>query len=165
MQLSNPTLVAGFQGTRMEAALGLLNCGSTTSTVSLAPHSIDQSKSPSIQIQRKECKMTPSDEGSSKVYMIRRPSCLTLCDPMDCSPPGYSVRGILQARKLEWVAMSRCIHLSLWADSNLCMEKKEPHFPGRYLRFNLLIWWITQTSQGYKVTSRGYLDISNHRAT
>ena len=30
---------------------------------------------------------------------------LTLCDPMDCSPPGSSVHGILQARILEWVAM------------------------------------------------------------
>ena len=33
-------------------------------------------------------------------------SCLTLCDPMDCSPPGFSVRGISQARILEWVAIS-----------------------------------------------------------
>ena len=33
-------------------------------------------------------------------------SCPTLCDPMDCSPPGPSVRGILQARILEWVAIS-----------------------------------------------------------
>ena len=32
--------------------------------------------------------------------------CLTLCDPMDCSPPGSSVRGILQAKILEWVAIS-----------------------------------------------------------
>ena len=32
-------------------------------------------------------------------------SCLTLCDPMDCSPPGSSVHGILQTRILEWVAM------------------------------------------------------------
>ena len=30
----------------------------------------------------------------------------TLCDPMDCSPPGSSVHGILQARILEWVAFS-----------------------------------------------------------
>ena len=30
--------------------------------------------------------------------------CPTLCDPMDCSPPGSSVHGILQARILEWVA-------------------------------------------------------------
>ena len=29
----------------------------------------------------------------------------TLCDPVDCSPPGSSVRGILQARILEWIAM------------------------------------------------------------
>ena len=32
-------------------------------------------------------------------------SCLTLCNPMDCSPPGFSVLGILQARILEWVAI------------------------------------------------------------
>ena len=33
-------------------------------------------------------------------------SCLTLCDPMDSSPPGSSVHRILQARILEWVAIS-----------------------------------------------------------
>ena len=33
-------------------------------------------------------------------------SCPTLCDPMDYSPPGSSVRGFLQARILEWVAIS-----------------------------------------------------------
>ena len=32
--------------------------------------------------------------------------CLTLCDPMDCSPPGSCVHGILQARILAWVAIS-----------------------------------------------------------
>ena len=32
-------------------------------------------------------------------------SCLTLCDPMDCSLPGSSVHGILQARILKWVIM------------------------------------------------------------
>ena len=31
--------------------------------------------------------------------------CPTLCDPMDCSPPGSSVHGILQVRMLQWVAM------------------------------------------------------------
>ena len=34
--------------------------------------------------------------------------CLTPCDPMDRSPPGSSVHGILQARILEWVAMPSC---------------------------------------------------------
>ena len=33
-------------------------------------------------------------------------SCPTLCDPIDSSPPGYPVPGILQARTLEWVAIS-----------------------------------------------------------
>ena len=32
-------------------------------------------------------------------------SCPTLCNPMDCSPPGSSVHGVLQERTLEWVAM------------------------------------------------------------
>ena len=38
--------------------------------------------------------------------LLRCFSCLTLCNPMDCSPPGSSVHGILQARTLEWVAIS-----------------------------------------------------------
>ena len=33
-------------------------------------------------------------------------SCLTICDPMACSPPGSSIHGILQARVLDWVASS-----------------------------------------------------------
>ena len=38
-------------------------------------------------------------------------SCLTLCDPIDGSPPGSAVPGILQARTLEWVAISFSKHL------------------------------------------------------
>ena len=33
-------------------------------------------------------------------------SCLTLCDPIDGSPPGFPIPGILQARTPEWVAIS-----------------------------------------------------------
>ena len=33
-------------------------------------------------------------------------SCLTLRDPLDCSPPGSSVHGIFQARVLEWAAIA-----------------------------------------------------------
>ena len=40
------------------------------------------------------------------VYVLVAQSCLTLCNPIDCSPPGPSVYGILQARTLEWVAIS-----------------------------------------------------------
>jgi len=41
-------------------------------------------------------------------------SCPILCDPMDCSPPGSSVRGNLPARILEWVAISFCRGSSRW---------------------------------------------------
>ena len=40
-----------------------------------------------------------------KVKVLVTQSCPTLCDPMNCSPPGSSVHGILQARILEWVAI------------------------------------------------------------
>ena len=40
--------------------------------------------------------------GSMQAGML---SCVWLCDSMDCSPPGSSVNGILQARNLEWIAM------------------------------------------------------------
>ena len=39
------------------------------------------------------------------VCMLVAQSCLTFCDPMDCSPAGCSVNGILQARILRWVTM------------------------------------------------------------
>ena len=40
------------------------------------------------------------------MYMLVTHLCPTLCDPMDCGPPGSSVHGVLQARILEWVAIS-----------------------------------------------------------
>ena len=40
-----------------------------------------------------------------KVKMLVTQSCPTLCNPMDCSLPGSSIQGILQARILEWVAI------------------------------------------------------------
>ena len=41
---------------------------------------------------------------SAQVVLMRAQSCLTLCHPMDCSPPGSCIHGILHARTLEWVA-------------------------------------------------------------
>ena len=61
-------------------------------------------------------------------------SCLTLCNPMDCSLPGSSVHGILQERILEWVAMSSSGDLpdsgiepgspALQADSLPCLTRR-----------------------------------------
>ena len=59
-------------------------------------------------------------------------SCSTLCDPIDGSPPGSSVPGILQARILEWVAISfsnACMHAnSLQSCPTLCdrMDSSPP---------------------------------------
>ena len=39
-------------------------------------------------------------------------SCLTLSDPMDCSPPGSSIHAIFQARVLEWGAIAFSGHIS-----------------------------------------------------
>ena len=60
--------------------------------------------------------------------------CPTLCDPMDCSPPGSSVHGILQARILEWVAISFSRGSSQPRD-----QTQVSHIAGR--RFNL---WATR---------------------
>ena len=49
-------------------------------------------------------KITLPDLNGENVSVAQ--SCLTLCDPMDRSSPGSSVHGMLQARILEWVAIS-----------------------------------------------------------
>ena len=46
-------------------------------------------------------------------------SCPTLCNSIDCNPPGFSVHGILQARILEWVAMSSS-RRSSWPRDWIC---------------------------------------------
>ena len=43
---------------------------------------------------------------ATEIYMLVTQLCLILCDPMDCSLPGFSVHGIFLARILEWVAIS-----------------------------------------------------------
>ena len=47
-------------------------------------------------------KLHPHKSAAAKSLQL----CLTLCDPIDGSPPGSAVPGILQARTLEWVAIS-----------------------------------------------------------
>ena len=49
--------------------------------------------------------------------------CVQLCDPMDCSLPGFSVRRILQTRILEWVAMSSS-RGSSWPSDRNCVSCK-----------------------------------------
>ena len=56
-------------------------------------------------------------------------SCLTLGDPMDCSLPGSSVNGILQARILEWVAISFSRGSSWPRDLPHCGQRLLPSEP------------------------------------
>ena len=53
------------------------------------------------QQKAKEHAITPAATAAESLQ-----SCSTLCDPIDDSPPGSPVPGILQARTLEWVAIS-----------------------------------------------------------
>ena len=74
-------------------------------------------------------------------------SCPTLCNPVDCSPPGSSVHGILQARILEWVAISFSR-----GSSQLRDRTQVSHITGRH--FNL---WAAREAWG----SIYYLPISD----
>ena len=47
-------------------------------------------------------------------------SCLTLSDPMDCSPPGSSIHGIFQATVLEWGAIAFSLIWGIWI--NYCLK-------------------------------------------
>ena len=53
-------------------------------------------------------------------------SCPTLCDPVDGSPPGFSVPGILQARTLEWVAIPSPMHESESEVAHSCPTLRDP---------------------------------------
>ena len=75
-------------------------------------------------------------ENKYNVCVLLAQLCPTLCDPMDCSPPGSSVHGISQARILEWVAIAFSGDLpdpgielgspALWADSLLTEPPGKP---------------------------------------
>ena len=62
-----------------------------------------------------------------------------LCDPVDCSPPGSSIHGILQARVLEWVAISFSWGSSQPRDQTLCC------IVGTYYSF--CIWVVSANSK------------------
>ena len=60
-------------------------------------------------------------------------SCPTLCDPIDGSPPGSCVPGILQARILEWVAISfsnACMHAKLLQSHPILCDPMDSRPPG-----------------------------------
>ena len=66
-------------------------------------------------------------------------SCLTMCNPIDSSPPGSTIRGILQARTLEWVAISFSRRSSWPRDWT----------PGSCITGRLFTIWVTRETQVY----------------
>ena len=79
--------------------------------------------------------------------------CPTLCDPVDCSPPGSSVHGILQARILKWVAIS-----FFRGSSRLRDQTQVSHVAGR--RF---ILWATR--EGLANADCMWLSVKGHQST
>ena len=80
-------------------------------------------------------------------------SCLTLCEPMDCNPPGSSVHGILQARMLEWFAIPfsrgafwllRSLHALYYSvlTINLFILPRTPQHPIHGLGLGSCINWL-----------------------
>ena len=84
-------------------------------------------------------------------------SCLTLSDPMDCSPPGSSVHGIFQARALEWGAIAfspgaangkqsacQCSRQETRVQS---LGEKDPLEEGMAIHSSILAWRIQWTEE------------------
>ena len=86
-------------------------------------------------------------------------SCLTLCDPIDSSPPGSSVPGSLQARILEWVAISfsnACMHAkSLQSCPTLCdtMDSSPPGSSVQGILQARILEWVANSFSQYCVRS------------
>ena len=62
---------------------------------------------PQLPADSEDTQRYPNSHAAAKLLQ----SCPTLCDPIDSSPPGFPVPGILQAKTLEWVAISFSIDL------------------------------------------------------
>jgi len=73
-------------------------------------------------------------------------SCPTLGDPMDCSPPGSSVHGILQARILEWVAFPSPGDLPNPGTESSSL--RSPALAGGFFTTTATWWWENQSGPG-----------------
>ena len=81
---------------------------------------------------------------------VKSLSCVGLCDPMDCSPPGSTVHGIFLARVLDWVAisfsmMSRCSYKKFFID---CIPAGwRNHQSQKHFRLDLMKWVMASLKQ------------------
>ena len=79
-------------------------------------------------------------------------SCLTLCDPMDCSLPGSSVHGIFQARVLEWGAIAFSNYTYIY----YFLKDSSPYKPLQSIYYTRVPHAIQQVLISYLFYSSGY---------
>ena len=75
--------------------------------------------------------------------MVAQP-CPTLCKPMDCGLPGSSVHGILQARVLEWVAISFSI---VWVEHLVMLRRRQRADTAQIVFFLYVITFPTNSEK------------------
>ena len=123
------------------------NCTQPPSSWSLHCLAIPQSLSETnkstffIHLGDKGCREVQSSSSSWSAAAAAKSlqSCLTLCNPIDGSPPGSAVHGILQARTLEWVATS---FSSAWAPLNSDGVYELPPFWGLFFCITSPLPWL-----------------------
>ena len=113
----------------------------------------------------KECKLNSANEWSlcvcvctiTQVCVLVAQPCLTLCDPTDCNPPGFTIHGILQARILEWIAIPFSIYAG-WKESEVaqsCLTLCDPmdcSLPGSSVHGNFqarVLEWVAISFSNY----------------
>ena len=69
-------------------------------------------------------------------------ACPTLCNAMDCSPPGSSVHGILQARILEWIAMPSSSRIYVYTYLKIKLGS-------HHIKFGLMIFLVSTSKNTY----------------
>ena len=84
-------------------------------------------------------------------------SCPTLCDPMACSLPGSPVRGIFQARVLEWVAIAFSNKFTNQEDLSLSQPLLLQEWPSEVSRDSSLVWGLERDSGSSSSTAKKIL--------
>ena len=88
--------------------------------------------------------------------------CPTLCDPVDCSLPGFSVPGIFQARVLEWVAISFFRGSSRPGDrtqvSCIAADALPSEPPGNPLQMRGFLFKATMKNKYFERSCQGYCE-------
>ena len=122
----------------------------------VTPETAAHQAPPSLGFSRKEHWIglpfpSPMHESENEREVTQ--SCPTLSDPMDCSPPGSPVHGILQARVLEWGAVAfsnACMHAKLFQSCPTLCDPMESSSPGssvhRILQARILEWVVISFS-------------------